>query len=106
MVGLAQRALARIKSRQPVRDAVEKLRFEIYDARKAGVSWVALHAQLSSEGVYVGKGQSSLISAVKYWAEVDGVSLSRNNSSVPDLRTDSADVSYADNRFAPVWGRS
>lgn len=106
MVGLAQRALARIKSRQPVRDAVETLRFEIYDAKKAGVSWVALHAQLSSEGVYVGKGQSSLISAVKYWAEVDGVSLSQDNSPVPDHKTEAAAVSYADNRFEPVWGRS
>jgi hypothetical protein len=105
MVGLAQRALARVKSRQPVRDAVAKFRMEIYEARKKGVSWAVLHAQLSSEGVYVGRGPSSLISAAKYWAEMDGMSLSKTSSPALGKTESASDANFTDQRFALDWGR-
>ena len=106
MIGLAQRALGRVKSRQPVRDSVAKCRIEIYNARKAGISWAALHAQLSSEGVYVGKGISSLISAAKYWAEIDGMSLLKVASSASGKIASATEADFTDTRFASDWGQS
>lgn len=106
MNGLSERAIKGAKSRQPVRDAVGKCRSEIYDARVAGISWAVLHAQLASEGVNVGKGVSSLISAMKYWAKRDGVSLSAVRSAVSVQPAREVARDFSDTRFpASEWGQ-
>lgn len=105
MGDLTRRAMKRAKSRQPVREAVGKRRDEIYEARRAGVSWAVLHAQLESEGVYVGRGPSSLISAMKYWAEQDRVSLPSSSNEASAQNPDPSARDFSDTRFATDWGQ-
>lgn len=106
MVGLAQRALRRAKSRQPVRDAIAKCRTEIYEARKVGISWAVLYAQLTADGFNVGKGPSSLISAAKFWSEMDGISVSKPASSGSTKIARATAADFSDTRFASDWGQS